>query len=70
MPIINYSVDCAEWTRYYRMVEVPEGLTPEETREFIIEADSEGAYDECGTKYLDGVGGFSAEFNFPEGVAK
>jgi hypothetical protein len=64
--LVKYSVDYAEWHRYYREVEVDSSLTGDALREAIEEKDLDGEYRDCGTACLGNVEFASSHTNYPE----
>jgi hypothetical protein len=66
MKTIAFSVDHAEWTRYYYEIEVGDDLSPNEIKEAAREALTNCEARDCGTKCLGNVEMFDPEYNWPE----
>lgn len=69
MKTIQFSVDRAEWTRYYYEIEVEDNLSPEEIKEAAIEAVENCDVRECGTKCLGNAEIYSPQYNWPEDLS-
>lgn len=69
MKKIRFSVDYAEWTRYYYEIEVDDHLTADEIKEAAYEAVEHCTARDLGTKCLGNVEMIDAEFNWPEEMA-
>lgn len=67
MKTIQFSTDCAEWTRYFYEIEVSDDATAEEIKELVYGGDSSD-WKDCGTKCLGNVEMIDTQYNFPEGL--
>lgn len=66
MRSIQFSVDCAEWTRYYYEIEVENSLTPDEIKQAAIAAIKECSARNLGAKCVGDINDIEPEINWPE----
>ena len=55
MKTVRFSVDCAEWTRYYYEIDVEDNLSPDEIKEAAYEAVSNCTARDLGAKCLGNI---------------
>jgi hypothetical protein len=65
MKTIQFSIDRAEWTRYYYSIEVADDATNEQIAEQAREAVEACDARECGTKFIGNAEMYDEEYRFP-----